>query len=96
VVAVYNAIAEVNILLVAQYDVLVSIFQFFKNAEGFARVYGAFDDGVFNDPTEGDFHLFDQSAAIDKGSAAVTGPLTSDLDGVTRDAAPDLGAYEFE
>lgn len=51
---------------------------------------------VFNDPAENDYHLIDQSAAIDKGSVGVMGALTIDLDGNNRGAAPDLGAYEYQ
>lgn len=51
---------------------------------------------VFNDSGADDYHLYSQSAAIDLGSIAIMDTLTSDLDGATRVAPPDLGAYEFQ
>lgn len=58
-------------------------------------VDGQSHDPVFNNIAENDFHLFSQSAAINKGSLTVTDTLTSDLDGKTRDSQPDLGALEY-
>ncbi len=40
----------------------------------------------------GDYHLTAGSAAIDAG---VDAGVTTDLDGKSRDASPDIGAYEF-
>ena len=45
----------------------------------------------FVDNTEGDFHLTEESPAIDAG----IGPSDIDIDGNSRDI-PDIGAYEFE
>lgn len=61
-------------------------------------VKNALNSPVFNEPAENDYHLVDQSAAIDKGNITVMGTLTIDLDGNNRDAdaAPDLGAYEYQ
>jgi hypothetical protein len=48
----------------------------------------------FANGTEGDFHLGSLNAfAVDKGLPG-TG-VFEDLDGAARDAAPDLGCYEF-
>lgn len=43
--------------------------------------------------TEGDYHLQRESSAIDGGS--LEAGLAVDLDGIPRDARPDLGAYEY-
>src|SRR5690606_36977299 len=49
----------------------------------------------FVDPAAGDFHLREDSLAVEAGRAASEWS-TADLDGVARDpAAPDVGAYEF-
>ena len=58
-------------------------------------VDGETHDPVFNDFSENDYTLFDQSAAIDIGDENLTGTLTTDLKGDMRDNNPDLGAYEF-
>ena len=50
---------------------------------------------VFNDTDNDDYHLYSQSAAIDKGSASVMDTLTQDIEGFTRILPPDLGAYEY-
>lgn len=49
-------------------------------------------DPAFADPAGDDYHLTENSAAINLGVEA--GALT-DLDGTRRDSLPDLGAYEF-
>ncbi len=55
------------------------------------------DTGDFDtDPLfvgSGDYHLSAGSPCIDAGTP--TGAPATDLDGSTRDAAPDMGAYEF-
>lgn len=56
---------------------------------------GQLHDPVFNNAAENDFHLFAQSAAINKGSFTLMDTLTSDLDGKMRDSQPDLGALEY-
>ncbi|MCG6964506.1 MAG: PKD domain-containing protein, partial [Acidobacteria bacterium] len=43
--------------------------------------------------SDGNYHLQSGSPAIDAGTA--TGAPVDDLDGVPRDATPDLGAYEY-
>jgi len=55
-------------------------------------VEGSAHDPVFNDPTEGDYNLFEQSVARDK---AAVSSILEDIDGNMRDADPDLGAYEW-
>lgn len=55
-----------------------------------------FDFAFFSNPSDFDFTLLPNAPAIDAGSAALTGSNTMDLDGTTRDALPDLGAYEFK
>lgn len=62
---------------------------------GSVVVDGQAHDPVFTDVAEHDFHLFGQSVAIDKGNAALTDTLNSDLDGNSRGAQPDLGALEY-
>lgn len=48
----------------------------------------------FKDISNNNYHLGDNSEAIEKGKAGVL--PNNDLDGVTRDASlPDLGAYEY-
>lgn len=51
-------------------------------------------DPLFVSPDLFDYHLLPGSPCIDKGIAA--GAPTVDLDGITRDATPDMGAYEFK
>ena len=46
----------------------------------------------FKDKTESDFHLTEDSPAIDAGNSSTDG--TSDIEGNTR-STPDLGAFEF-
>jgi hypothetical protein len=48
-------------------------------------------DPAFLDPDAGDYHIGPGSAAIDMG---VDAGVTTDIDGDTRDAMPDLGADE--
>jgi hypothetical protein len=50
-------------------------------------------DPRFADPANGDYHLQAGSPAIDAGTPAGAPP--ADLDGAARDAAPDIGVYEF-
>ena len=50
-------------------------------------------DPLFADAENGDFHLRLGSPAIDKGAVLATPDY--DYDGVARDAAPDLGAFEY-
>ena len=50
-------------------------------------------DPLFADAENGDFHLRLGSPAIDKG--AVLASPDYDYDGIVRDAAPDLGAFEY-
>ncbi|MEW6357911.1 MAG: right-handed parallel beta-helix repeat-containing protein [Planctomycetota bacterium] len=55
-----------------------------------------YGDPLFTSPAwgqTGDYHLQSGSPAINAG--ATTGAPTGDLDGNTRDASPDIGAYEF-
>jgi hypothetical protein len=49
-------------------------------------------DPLFLAPEQGNYRLAPGSAAIDRGIAA---GVAVDLEGRTRDAEPDLGAYEF-
>lgn len=49
-------------------------------------------DTMFQDIFDQDYHLNDDSPAIDAGKADVS---EFDLDGILRDASPDIGAYEF-
>jgi len=48
---------------------------------------------AFVDPDRGDYHIGPGSAAIDRG---VDAGVTTDKDGLPRDAYPDLGAYEAQ
>jgi WD40 repeat protein len=50
-------------------------------------------DPQFVDAANGDCHLAAGSPAIDAGTAA--GAPTHDIEGTPRDAAPDMGAYEW-
>lgn len=50
------------------------------------------EDPLFIDPYDGNFHLDTLSAAINRG-IMMGNPF--DLDGVERDANPDLGAFEY-
>jgi len=50
------------------------------------------DDPAFTDSEGGDFHLLNSSSCIDAASS-IYSPIT-DLDGILRDANPDMGAYE--
>jgi len=51
------------------------------------------DDLRFVDAANGDYHLGGGSLCIDKGTP-VGAPVT-DIEGTARDAAPDMGAYEW-
>lgn len=48
----------------------------------------------FADPMNGDYRLLGTSSVIDAGTPAGSPP--TDLGGTPRDAAPDMGAYEFQ
>jgi hypothetical protein len=50
-------------------------------------------DPQFVDPASGDYHLGVGSPCIDKGTP--TGAPATDIEGTARDAAPDMGAYEW-
>ena len=56
------------------------------------NVYG---DPAFADSTANDYHLTAGSAALDQG-VETAAEVTTDLDGLPRDAIPDLGAYEYQ
>ena len=51
-----------------------------------------FQDPLFVDVANGDYHLQEDSPCIDAGSA--TGAPAIDIEGTLRDATPDIGAYE--
>jgi hypothetical protein len=50
-------------------------------------------DPLFVDVANGDYHLQAGSPCIDAGTSV--GAPTHDIEGTPRDAAPDMGAYEF-
>jgi len=50
-------------------------------------------DPLFVDPIYGDYHLDAGSPCVDKGT--LIGAPTHDIEGITRDAAPDMGVYEW-
>jgi len=50
-------------------------------------------DPLFVDTTNGDYHLGVGSPCVDKGT--LVGAPTHDIEGTLRDAAPDMGAYEW-
>lgn len=52
------------------------------------------DDPLFTDPADGDYSLQTGSPAIDAGNPARV--PEDDFDGNTRDADPDIGAYEYQ
>ncbi len=54
-----------------------------------------FIDPLFANPGNDEFELFSNSKAIDVGSVSLTGVLTTDLKGDTRDSNPDAGCYEY-
>lgn len=53
--------------------------------------------GIFENPTNGDYHLADNSQAIDTGTAVVSTYVLVDLDGTPRPLgdAFDIGCYEY-
>ncbi len=59
---------------------------------GFAGVGNQDVDPQFVDMLNGDYHLLASSPVIDAGTPAGSPPF--DLDGVPRDVAPDMGAFE--
>ena len=50
-------------------------------------------DPLFVDPANGDYHLQVGSPCIDAGTSV--GAPAADIEGTPRDAAPDMGAYEW-
>ena len=50
-------------------------------------------DPRFVDAANGDYHLGVGSPCVDKGT--LIGAPTHDIEGTPRDAAPDMGAYEW-
>jgi hypothetical protein len=50
-------------------------------------------DPMFADAASGDYHLGVGSPCIDAGTPA--GAPAADVEGTPRDAAPDMGAYEW-
>jgi hypothetical protein len=51
------------------------------------------EDPMFKDRAEDDYHLQDNSPCRDAG---VSTSVTTDLDGFSRDATPDMGCYEYQ
>ena len=51
------------------------------------------DDPAFVNPDGGNYHLGSGSAAVDAG---VSAGVTTDIEGLPRDGAPDIGAYEWK
>jgi DNA polymerase II large subunit len=51
--------------------------------------------GIFNDPLNGDFELFDQSVAKNAGNINFANQVPLDLKGKSRTPEPDLGVYEY-
>ena len=58
----------------------------FTDGDGTDNLYGSLDDNL---------SLQSTSPAINRGSSSVTNYSSVDINGRTRDANPDLGAYEF-
>ena len=52
---------------------------------------------IFIDPRMGDYHLIENSPAINSGDINIANQIPEDLDGNSRtvDGSPDLGVYEF-
>ena len=54
------------------------------------------NDPVFDNPSNDNYHLWDQSVAIDASEISLQqDTIKFDLDGEPRDASPDLGCYEL-
>jgi hypothetical protein len=58
----------------------------FIDADGTDNIYGTEDD---------DLRLQASSPAINQGSASVSDYPSTDINGFSRNGAPDIGAYEF-
>jgi hypothetical protein len=62
--------------------------------DGDAGVGNISGNPAFVDAASSDFHLTSGSPCINTGTS--TGAPATDLDGVARDATPDMGAYEYD
>lgn len=66
----------------------------YGNPDGTADASGNIRlDPLFLDPLQLNFHLTSTSPCLDSGNAGAAPPV--DIDGTLRDAAPDIGAFEF-
>jgi hypothetical protein len=65
----------------------------YSDVQGFPGTGNISADPRFVDPTNGNYHLKASSPCMDRGTP--TGAPTHDIEGTPRDAAPDMGAYEW-
>jgi len=79
-------------------DVLLKTEENTSDTTQFKRIIQNPTQDIFIDPFMGDFHLIENSPAIDRGSPVVGNQIPNDLDENPRtiDNAPDLGVYEFK
>lgn len=79
-----------------QYSLLKTTYNT-SNSSEFQNIIKNPTSGIFNDPLNGDFELFDQSVAKDAGDINFANQVPLDLkeESRTADGEPDLGVYEF-
>ena len=74
-------------------DLAPTMAQFIATEKELSSAEGATHNPIFEDISSGNYHLFDQSVAIDYCPPIIG--LEIDIDGTSRDITPDAGAREY-